>query len=142
MNIFSPESRAFLLSGTRTGKLASVRADGRPHVAPIWFTLDGDAVVFMTGHTTVKAINMRHDPRVCLCVDDETPPFAYAQIEGTAELLTETSAEELVYWATLIAGRYMGEALAESYGKRNGVVGELLVRVTPTKIIFQQNIAG
>lgn len=141
MNIFSPESRTFLLSGTRTAKLATVRADGRPHVAPIWFVLDGDTIVFMTGHTTVKATNMRHDPRVCLCVDDDTPPFAYAQIEGTAQLLAESS-KELTYWATRIAGRYMGEALAETYGKRNGVVGELLVRVTPTKIIFQQNIAG
>ena len=140
MSIFSPESRTFLLSRTRTAKLATVRADGRPHIAPIWFALDGDTIVFTTWHTTVKATNMRRDPRVSLCVDDETPPFAYAQIEGTAQLLAEPN--ELAYWATRIAGRYMGEALAETYGKRNGVVGELLVRVTPTKLLFQQNIAG
>ena len=34
------EWRAFLLEGTRTGKLATVRADGTPHVTPIWFVLD------------------------------------------------------------------------------------------------------
>ena len=140
MSCFSPESRTFLLNGTRTAKLATVRADGRPHIAPVWFVLDGDTIVFTTWHTTVKATNLRRDPRVSLCIDDETPPFAYAQIEGTAQLLAEP--DELAYWATRIAGRYMGEALAETYGKRNGVVGELLVRVTPTKIIFQQNIAG
>jgi PPOX class probable F420-dependent enzyme len=82
---------------------------------------------------------MRRDPRVCLCVDDDTPPFAYAQIEGTVQMTAEPAA--LLYWATRIAGRYMGAALAETYGKRNGVAGEMLVRLTPTKILFQQNIA-
>ena len=139
MITISPECRNFLLTGTRTGKLATVRTDGRPHVAPIWFELDGDTIMFTTWHTTVKAANMQRDPRVCLCVDDDTPPFAYAQIEGTVQMTAEPDA--LLYWATRIAGRYMGAALAETYGKRNGVAGELLVRVTPTKILFQQNIA-
>jgi hypothetical protein len=43
------EWRAFLGAGTRTGKLATTRPDGRPHVVPIWFVLDGDEVVFNTG---------------------------------------------------------------------------------------------
>jgi nitroimidazol reductase NimA-like FMN-containing flavoprotein (pyridoxamine 5'-phosphate oxidase superfamily) len=29
--------REFVSAGTRTGKLATVRADGSPHVAPVWF---------------------------------------------------------------------------------------------------------
>lgn len=140
MITISPECRIFLLSGTRTGKLATVRTDGRPHVIPVWFELDGDTIIFTTWHTTVKAANMRRDPRVCLCVDDDTSPFAYAQIEGTVQMTAEPDA--LLYWATRIAGRYMGAALAETYGKRNGVAGELLVRLTPTKILFQQNIAN
>lgn len=136
---FTPEVRAFLLERSRTGKLATVRADGRPHVAPVWFALDGDILIFTTWHTTVKAANMRRDGRVCLCVDDEAPPFAYVQIEGTATMSDEP--EALLHWATRIAARYMGEAQAESYGKRNGVEGELLVRVTPAKVIFEKDIA-
>jgi PPOX class probable F420-dependent enzyme len=133
------EARAFLLERPRTAKLASVRADGRPHVAPVWFDLDGDTLVFTTWHTTVKAVNIRRDPRVSLCVDDETPPFAYVLIEGTATLADDL--DELRCWATRIAGRYMGVDLAESYGQRNSVPGELLVRVTPTKIIAQTAIS-
>lgn len=140
MNTFTPEVRAFLLSGTRTAKVATVRTDGRPHVAPVWFVLDGDSIIFTTWHTTVKARNIRRDPRVSICVDDENLPYAYALIEGTAEMSADPDA--LLYWATQIAGRYMGEALAESYGKRNGVAGELLVRVTPTKILFEKSIAS
>ena len=58
------ERTAFLLHGTRTGKLATVRRDGRPHVQPVWFVLDDDGtVVFMTNARTVKARNLRRDPR-------------------------------------------------------------------------------
>jgi PPOX class probable F420-dependent enzyme len=133
------EYRNFLLERSRTGKLATVRKDGRPHVVPVWFDLDGDTIVFTTWHQTVKAANIRRDPRVCMCVDDETPPFDFVQIEGTAELIDDSDA--LAYWARRIAGRYMGTDLAETYGKRNSVAGELLVRLTPTRILAQKAIA-
>jgi PPOX class probable F420-dependent enzyme len=134
------EQRAFLLKDTRTGKLATVRQDGRPHVVPVWFVLDGDELVFTTGEHTVKAANMRRDPRVTICVDDETAPYAYIQIEGTASF--HPGLAELLKWATIIGGRYMGADLAETYGKRNGVPGELLVRVTPTRVRFEKDIAS
>jgi PPOX class probable F420-dependent enzyme len=127
------EIRHFLLDQARTGKLATVRADGRPHVAPIWFTLDGDTIVFNTGADTIKGKNIQRDPRVSLCIDDDRPPFAYVIIEGTAAISTDP--KELLDSATQIAGRYMGADQAEAYGKRNGVPGELVVRVTPTKIM-------
>ena len=82
---------------------------------------------------------MRRDPRVTICVDEEISPYAYIQIEGTVSFSDD--ADELLKWATVIGGRYMGADLAETYGKRNGVPGELLVRVTPTRIIFKKEIA-
>ena len=134
------EHRNFLMEQVRTAKLATVRKDGRPHVTPIWFVLDGDTLVFTTWHTSIKALNIRRDGRVCLCVDDEKPPFSYIQIEGTAVMSGDSDALE--YWSTRIAGRDMGEDLAEAYGKRNGVEGELLVRVTPTKVVFMKDVAN
>lgn len=128
-----PQWRAFLSEGTRTGKLATVRADGRPHVAPIWFLLDGDDLVFNTAATSVKGRTLARDGRVSLCVDDDRPPFAFAIVEGTATLSEDPA--ELRLWATRIAARYMGEHRAEAYGERNGVPGELLVRVRITKVV-------
>jgi PPOX class probable F420-dependent enzyme len=134
------EIRAFLTYGTRTGKLATVRENGRAHVAPIWFVLDGEDLLFTTWHTSVKAQNMQRDPRVNLCVDDETPPYAFVIVEGTVTF-TDNRAECLK-WATRIARRYMGEDQAEAFGKRNSVEGELLVRFTPTKYIAKKDMAG
>jgi len=139
MITFTDEQRAFLLHGTRTAKLATVRKDGRPHVVPVWFVMDGETIIFTTGEHAVKAANIRRDARISLCVDDDTPPFAYIIIEGTVTLDTDQSA--LLHWATRIGGRYMGEALAEQFGKRNGVPGEVLGRLTATKVIFEKDIA-
>lgn len=132
------EAREFLLSKPRTGKLATVRADGRPHVTPIWYDLDGDQIVFMTWHESVKAQNIQRTGQVSLCVDDDAPPYAYVIMDGSAEL---TRPDDMLYWATRISGRYMGEELAESYGKRNSVEGEMLVRMTVQKTLAFKGIA-
>lgn len=136
----TPEQwRDFAAAGTRTGKLATVRADGRPHIAPIWFVLDGDDLVFNTGATSVKGKAILRDPRVAICIDDEAPPFAFVLLEGTAQ--TSTDVAEMLPWAIKIGARYMGADVAEQFGRRNAVAGELLVRVTPSRVIAKGGVA-
>jgi PPOX class probable F420-dependent enzyme len=129
----------FVSEGAHTAKLATVRADGSPHIAPVWFLLDGDDIVFNTGEDTVKGRNMARDERVTLCVDDDRPPFSFVTLQGRAELSDRL--EEVRDWATRIAARYMGADLAEQYGARNGVPGELLVRVRVEKVVALADIA-
>ena len=133
------EWRSFLLDTPRTAKLATVRKDGRPHVAPIWFTLDGDDLVFTTWHESVKGKAIRRDPRVSLCVDDERPPFTFVMLYGTATI--DEDPAQLRIWAGRIAGRYMGQDQTEAYGERNGIPGELLVRVTITNVVAVDGVA-
>jgi hypothetical protein len=73
-------------------------------------------------------------------VDLEQPPYAFVQIQGEAELSDDP--DELVRTATTIAARYMGPEQAEEFGKRNGVPGELVVRVRPTKVLAAFNMTG
>ena len=134
------EIRAFLLEGTRTAKLATTMRDGSPHVMPVWFVLDGDDIVFNTGKDTAKGRQLLRDPRVAIVVDEETPPFSFVHIRGTASVSEDS--DELVRSATEIAGRYMGADRAEEFGRRNGVPGELLVRVTPERVIAVMDLAS
>ena len=131
----------FLRHGTFTGKIATIRADGRPHIAPVWFVLDDDTkdIVFTTTHASLKAKNILRDNRVSISVDDQTPLYSFVIIEGIAEISAQP--EELLKWATKIAERYMGRNIAEVYGKRNSGKGELLIRVKPSKIFGQKDIA-
>lgn len=123
----------------RTAKLAVVRKDGSPHVAPVWIALDGDDIVFMTSADTVKGKAILRDPRVSLCLDDQLPPFSFLTIFGT--VTTTDDPAELLHWGTKIAARYMGEDKAEAYGKRNAVPPELVVRVAVTKTAAMINVA-
>lgn len=134
-----PEWRAFLSTGTRTAKLATVRADGSPHVAPVWFVLDGDDLVLTTGAGSVKGRNLVRDDRVALCVDDEVPPFGFVVVHGRTTLSEDQA--DLLTWATRIGGRYMGEDQAERFGARNATPGELLVRVRIEKVVGYSAVA-
>jgi PPOX class probable F420-dependent enzyme len=134
------QARDFLSYGQRTGKVATVRADGRPHVAPIWFVLDGDDIVFMTGADTVKGRSLHRDPRVALTVDLEGPPYAFVMVEGRV-----TISEDLVEMLPLsiaIAERYVPAEQAEDYGRRNAVKGELLIRLHPDKTVAVDDLMG
>lgn len=130
---------AFLTEGTRTGKLATTRVDGRPHVAPVWFVVDGEDVLFMTNAETVKGKSLRRDPRAAMCVDAERAPFAFVMIEGTVTIKDDPEAALPV--SIEIARRYMGEKLAEQFGRRNAVAGELLMRLHPARIVAVDAVA-
>lgn len=148
------EIRKFLMQGTFTGKLATVKKDGSSHIVPIWFVLDGGSnnsgssrkgkdedIIFTTDSTSVKAKNIQHDNRVSICVDDQTPPFSFVVVYGTAKI-HHYKQHELFRFATKIARRYVGKENAELYGRRNSTEGEVLVRIKPIRIIAEKDIAG
>jgi PPOX class probable F420-dependent enzyme len=81
------EARLFLLAKRRTAKIATLRRDGSPHVTPIWFNMDGEAIRLTTWHTSVKGKRLQRDGRLAICVDDEAPPFACVLIEWKAEFI-------------------------------------------------------
>jgi PPOX class probable F420-dependent enzyme len=142
------EVRKFLMQGTFTGKLATVKKDGSSHIVPIWFVLDGsnkgrgaESIIFTTDSTSVKAKNIQRDNRVSICIDDQTPPFSFVIVYGTAKI-HRYEQDKLFRLTTKIARRYMGKDNAKDYGRRNSTEGEVLVRIKPTRIIAEKNIAG
>jgi hypothetical protein len=134
------EAIEFLAAGTRTGKLATVRANGAPHVTPIWFVVDGDDLLFNTWHTSAKAKHLARDPRASLVVDLEEPPYAYVLVEGSVTISRDL--DEIVHYATRIGARYMGTDRAEEFGARNGVEGELLVRLHMDRLIAFDDVSN
>ena len=135
------EYQAFIRQGSKTGKLATVRKDGRPHCVPVWCGFDGDCILFMTMSTSVKARNIQRDPRVAITFDNESFPYDFVTVEGTAEFL-DASPEQLLKISTSIASRYVPAGRAEEFGERNAVSDEKVVRVTPTKVISAKGVAN
>ncbi len=145
------ETASFLSQGTLTAKVSTVNKDGTCHTVPIWFVLDGKEeekeaegqdIIFTTSRESVKAKHIRRDNRVTLCVDDQKPMYSFVTVYGNATITQyKDNPDEQLKWSTKIAERYMGKENAERYGKRNAGEGELLVRVKPTKIIAEKDIA-
>jgi len=130
---------AFLSEGTRTGMLGYLASDGRPLVAPVWFVVDDGELVFNTGKNSAKGRALARDPRVVMCVDDPRPPYSFVQVQGVASISEDP--QDVLDVATRAGGRYMGAGRAQEFGRRNGVPGELVVRIRPSKVHHTFDVA-
>jgi PPOX class probable F420-dependent enzyme len=129
----------FLSLGTRTGKLATAGLSGAPHVAPVWFVVDGRELVFQTGRDTVKGRHLQANPRASLCVDDEVFPYGFVIVHGSVVLDEDLTA--MLAWSIRIAERYVPGGRAEEYGRRNTAAGELLCRMRMDRVVGAVDIA-
>lgn len=131
----------FLNHGTRTGKLSVNLPSGRPTVTPVWFLLEADGKLRMnTGAASAKVRALREDPRVCLLVDLEEPPYAFVKVDATAAIIDDPELKRRV--ATAIGARYMGHDRAEEFGIRNSGSDEVVVELTPTKVTAMDDLSG
>ncbi|EFG65125.1 conserved hypothetical protein [Streptomyces sp. SPB074] len=73
------------LAGERNVWLCTVRANGTPHVAPVWFVHDAGRWWIGTDERAVKVRSIRTTPRVSLALEDGDRPLV---AEGTARVLT------------------------------------------------------
>ena len=133
------EAIDFISVGSRTGKLATASPTGKPHVAPVWFVVDGDDLVFTTGEETVKARNLRTNRHAAMTVDVSEYPYDFVVVRGSVTL--QRQAPDLLAWTTRIAERYVPARLASDYGKRNAVDSELLCRLAIDRISGALDIA-
>jgi PPOX class probable F420-dependent enzyme len=139
VNELTDDVIAFISEGTKTGKLGYTASDGRPLVAPVWFVVDDGTLAFNTGKDTAKGRALARDSRAVICVDDERPPYSFVQVQGTVTISEDPA--DLVDIATRTGARYMGADRADEYGRRNGVPGEVVVRLQPTKVLKAFDLA-
>src|SRR6476646_8969595 len=75
--------------------VSTVRPDGTPHLVPIWFWWDGEAMLVFSKPDAQKVRNLRANPSVMLALGDAEQDFDIGLIEGRAELLDRPTAEVL-----------------------------------------------
>ena len=132
------EARAFLATGARTAKIATASPKGKPHVAPVWFIVDGDDLVFITTGTSVKGRHLRANPRAAAAVSDDAFPFAFVIVRGQVTL--DEKPPDRLEWTTRIPSRYVPER-ADEFGARNDAPGETLVRLHLERVFGQADLA-
>ena len=135
------EWQSFIQSGTKTGKVSTIRKDGSPHCVPVWFVFANNALTFMTWHKSLKAQHIARDNRVSITIDSEDFPYRFVTIEGVAEI-EEPTIEDLYAFSRQVAQRYVPADRIDEFADRNAVPGEVLVHVKPTKILSAKDVAG
>jgi PPOX class probable F420-dependent enzyme len=75
--------------------LSTVRPDGTPHIVPIWFWWDGEALLVFSKPDAQKIRNLRANPSVMLALGDAEEDFDVGLIKGRAELLTVRTVDVL-----------------------------------------------
>ncbi|MEV6417773.1 PPOX class F420-dependent oxidoreductase [Kribbella sp. NPDC051718] len=132
------EWRSFVTAGTKLAHVALARPDGRPHVTPICFILDGDELAFALSPGSVKGELLAGDSRIAACISDDQQPYSFVTLEGQARISADPADIKSV--ATGIADRYYpthpADALAETFTEQ----GFTAVHITVTKVIAQSNL--
>src|SRR5713226_6727848 len=121
MATLTDEQAKLFTEGKNFAAVATIRADGTPHVSPVWIDYDGSNVVFNTAIGRAKEKHMRRDPRVSIQVQDAVNPYNYVEVTGRAEF-TEEGADEHI---DKLAKKYMG---VDSYPNRTPTERRVIVK--------------
>jgi len=119
-DLLSVEKKAF-------GFVATISADGKPQVTPVWVDYDGQHVIFNTARGRVKERNLRRHPTLAVAIADPENPYRYIQVRGQAEL-DETGADAHI---DKLAKKYLGQ---DKYPYRQPGEQRIIVRITPTAV--------
>lgn len=121
-----------LLARDLVAHLATVDAAGFPHVTPIWFLWDGDAVLLSSRPDRPHVARLQADPRAALVVDDEGPeapggrrPNRQVRMAGTVAVGEDTGGAV----TAAIGRKYLGGAAKLPVGPR------VVLRLEPTTVV-------
>ncbi len=70
----------------RIAVLATVGRTGMPQITPAWYRFEGGRLTVAASAESVKARNLRRDPRLSVCVYSDLKGEQYAALYGRAEL--------------------------------------------------------
>ncbi len=77
------------LRGRHVAVLTTINGDGTPLQTPVWYLYQDELIYIRTSSNSGKVRNIRRDPRVSLCVQDERPPYRGVTVNGTASVQAE-----------------------------------------------------
>ncbi|HEX5499721.1 MAG TPA: PPOX class F420-dependent oxidoreductase [Thermomicrobiales bacterium] len=100
-----PERYHDILASKALGHLATIGADGRPQVNPVWFIADDGHVYLSVKADTVKYRNLRANPRVAMSISDPNDPGRYVEIRGD---VVDLELFDTLDWVNELARKYTG----------------------------------
>ena len=124
----APAQRKFL-EDKRFAVVGTKNPDGSPHLAVMWYLLDGDDIVVNSAQGRIKDRNLAADPRISVLVEDE---YRWIRIDGRASIEhdQQITHEDI----RRIASRYyqddrkVAAAMRDNFGKQHRITYRVPIR--------------
>lgn len=130
----TPAELDALLERPLLARLATVREDGAPYVVPLWFHWQDGSFWIVVRERARFVPGLLREPRVCLSVASESPPYSRATFMGLAEVVARPrESEQWVVIARLMAARYIAD-VDPDYLDRTARYPRWLIRIVPTEV--------
>jgi PPOX class probable F420-dependent enzyme len=120
-----------LLEERNFSAVATIAADGSPHVAVAWVHPEGDEVWLNSAEGRIWPENLRRDPRVTLTVANLDNPYEYVSIKGHVIEMTPEGADDHI---DKLAKKYLDK---DTYPFRKDGEVRLIVKVRPEKVMLR-----
>ena len=117
-----------LVDGKNFASVATLMPDGSPQVAPVWIDRDGDTIILNATRSRQRTRNLKRDPRVAICIFDQSSPYSNVSIRGKVVEITEEGGEEHIDKMNL---KYHGKP---KYAHHTPNDPRVLIRVRATRI--------
>jgi PPOX class probable F420-dependent enzyme len=126
MTALTPEQLA-IFGPPNLAYLATVSADGSPHLSPLWADTRDGMILLNTADGRTKVENVRRDPRVAVSIHDAAHPHPPVAVLGTVVEITSEGALEHI---DLLARRYTGQGWTPHEGQVR-----LLLVIRPDRVL-------
>ena len=126
----------------RNALIATTGPEGAPQLTPVWYLWDGEALLASVPGWTVKVANIRREPRIAICVDDEVAG-CYATLTGPATIVEGSPADReavrAATWPLLL--KYLPDGEAAVRWERIDAAGDrVVIRLEPTRILWRAGV--
>jgi PPOX class probable F420-dependent enzyme len=127
-----------LLRRMRNAVLATTGPAGSPHLAPVWYRWDGESFTVSTVRTSVKVADLRRDPRLAVCVDDQVCGD-YLTAYGRGELIEDEERVAALSRPLLLKYLQPDEASAR-WPRINATGARVVIRVVPEQVSWRAGV--
>ena len=120
------------LKEARIADLVTLRSDGSPHIAPVWYQYRTGVLYIMARQDSVKVRNIRRDTRVAVSIPKPDFPYQYVVIEGTAAITHHEIDKMILEISVHYRGKENGEQFSRDLLSEGAMV---VIEITPTRTL-------
>lgn len=139
---WEPEALDRFVRAARIAVMSYVRADGRPGQAPLWYVERNGVLYANVGTGSPKHRALRRDPRVCITIQDERPPYRAVLFDSVVELAEQPARAATDGIERRYFGRIGGAAYRKMVAEESAATGFTEITMRPLDVRGFDNTVG